>query len=403
MGWERKRGKLEVLVRLLAGEDVAPFASLGALSTPRPDTRYVLTLDSDTVTGPRAVRELVAIAAHPLNAAIRGAHGRRIAAGYGILQPRVVPPLPTASERTPYHWLFAGQCGIDPYSATTSEIYQDLFGIGSFTGKGLLDVAVMHDTLDRRVPDNTLLSHDLFEGSIARCGFVSDVLLMEEAPSHAEVAAERLHRWTRGDWQLLPFLFGARRYDLDALAQWKIVDNLRRSLIAPASLAVLCIAFVTGAPPVRPCIRRRAGRVRHRPGAGCAGGPFAQPRRPRAAALPAPRVARPCPRSRGGAVAMRDARLPGVADGRRDRPHVGAPRAAPPAVAMDDGGAGAGHRWHAASLLRAPTQHRDDRRRRDCRAADRAGHRPPCGGDRALRGARRIGLVGMAREPAALR
>jgi len=250
MGWERKRGKLEELVRLLAGEATAPFAPLGALSTPRPRIRYVLTLDSDTVTGPRAVRELVAIASHPLNAAIRGTSRRRIAAGYGILQPRVVPPLPTPGERTPYHWLFAGQCGIDPYSATTSEIYQDLFGIGSFTGKGLLDVAVMHDTLDRRVPDDTLLSHDLFEGSIARCGFVSDVILMEDAPSHAEVAAARLHRWTRGDWQLLPFLFRAWRYDLDALAQWKIADNLRRSLIAPASLAALCVALVTGVPPV---------------------------------------------------------------------------------------------------------------------------------------------------------
>jgi cyclic beta-1,2-glucan synthetase len=232
------------------GEATVSFAPLGALSVPRPRIRYVLTLDSDTVTGPRAVRELVAIASHPLNAAIRAAGRRRIAAGYGILQPRVVPPLPTPGERTPYHWLFAGQCGIDPYSATTSEIYQDSLRHRSFTGKGLLDVAVMHDTLDRRVPDDTLLSHDLFEGSIARCGFVSDVILMEDAPSHAEVAAARLHRWTRATGSFCPFLFRARRYDLDALAQWKIADNLRRSLIAPASLAALCVALVTGVPPV---------------------------------------------------------------------------------------------------------------------------------------------------------
>ena len=250
MGWERKRGKLEQLVRLLAGEPGNPFTELGDLAVPARGTRFVLTLDSDTATSPGIVRELVAIAAHPLNAPVASVRGRRIAAGHGILQPRVVPPLPAGDEHTLFHWLFSGQCGIDPYSATTSEIYQDLFGTGTFTGKGLLDVDVMHDVLDRRIPPDALLSHDLIEGSIARCGFVSDVVLMEDAPAHAEVAAARTHRWTRGDWQLLPFLLRGGRYDLDGLARWKIIDNLRRSLIAPASLAMLGLALATGAPPL---------------------------------------------------------------------------------------------------------------------------------------------------------
>ncbi|MEP7276624.1 MAG: carbohydrate-binding protein, partial [Betaproteobacteria bacterium] len=248
IGWERKRGKLEQLVRVLTGEGT-PFVDLGALSVPAPGTRYVVALDSDTQTTPGAVRSLVAIAAHPLNAARPAPAGRRrVVAGYGILQPRVVPPLPRSTDRTWFHWLFAGQCGIDPYSAATSEVYQDVFGTGTFTGKGLLDVAVMRAMLDRRVPENTMLSHDLFEGSVARCGYVSDVVIVEDAPAHAEVAAARTHRWTRGDWQLLPFLLRARRYGLDGVARWKIVDNLRRSLIAPCSLVALALAWATGAP-----------------------------------------------------------------------------------------------------------------------------------------------------------
>ncbi|MEO8299663.1 MAG: hypothetical protein ABI574_17850, partial [Burkholderiales bacterium] len=135
------------------------------------------------------------------------------------------------------------QCGIDPYSAASSEVYQDLFGQGTFTGKGLLQVQALHAVLSQRLPEGRVLSHDLLEGAIARCGTVSDVTLIEDAPFHADVAAARVHRWTRGDWQLLPFLLQWRRYPVGAVNRWKMFDNLRRSLVAPMSLALLLLAL----------------------------------------------------------------------------------------------------------------------------------------------------------------
>jgi hypothetical protein len=152
------------------------------------------------------LRELVGVAAHPQNQPRLDPLGRIVVSGYGILQPRVATPLPSADEFTLYHGLFAGQCGVDPYSAASSEVYQDLFGEGSFTGKGLLHVGAVHAVLAGRLPEGQVLSHDLFEGSMARCGAVTDIALIEDAPFHADVAASRVHRWIRGDWQLLPLL-----------------------------------------------------------------------------------------------------------------------------------------------------------------------------------------------------
>ena len=223
------------------------FVDLGARSQPAAQTRYVVTLDSDTQLPPNALRELVGVAAHPLNRPRVDAQLRRVVAGYGILQPRIVTPLPSAQESTPFHWLFAGQCGIDPYSAASSELYQDLFGEGSFTGKGLLHVQAMHQVLGARLPQGRILSHDLVEGAIARCGGVSDIALIESAPVHADAAAARVKRWARGDWQLLPLLLQPRRFDLRAVDRWKMLDNLRRSLVAPASLLLL-LASLAGGP-----------------------------------------------------------------------------------------------------------------------------------------------------------
>ncbi len=248
IGWERKRGKLEQLLAQLANNDstTSAFADLGGRSQPAAQTRYVVTLDSDTQLPPDALRELVAVAAHPLNRPRVDARGRRVVAGYGILQPRIVTPLPSARESTPFHWLFAGQCGIDPYSAASSELYQDVFAEGSFTGKGLLHVQAMHQVLGGRLPQGRILSHDLVEGAIARCGGVSDVALIESAPVHADAAAARVNRWARGDWQLLPVLLQPRRYGLRAVDCWKMLDNLRRSLVAPASLLLLLASFAGG-------------------------------------------------------------------------------------------------------------------------------------------------------------
>jgi cyclic beta-1,2-glucan synthetase len=245
IGWERKRGKLEQLIRLLArpGSGTAFVELAGELSRTTADTRYVLSLDSDTQLPPGRLRELVGVAAHPHNRPQLAADRRSVLSGYGILQPRVVTPLPAAKDITRYHWLWAGQCGVDSYSTSTSEVYQDLFGEGSFSGKGLLDVAAMHAVLAGRLPDGRVLSHDLLEGSIARCAAVTDVMVIEEAPFHADVAASRVHRWTRGDWQLLPFLLQPRRYRLRAINCWKMFDNLRRSLLSPMSLALLLLAL----------------------------------------------------------------------------------------------------------------------------------------------------------------
>jgi cyclic beta-1,2-glucan synthetase len=250
IGWERKRGKLELLLRQLAEGSASAFAPLDPDMCLAEGIRYVLTLDSDTGQTAGSLRELVSIAAHPLNTPHIDPDRRRVTAGYGILQPRMVTPLAAYHERTPYLAMFAGQCGLDPYSSGMSDLYQDLFGMGSFTGKGLLHVAAVHAVLDRRMPEGSILSHDLLEGSIARCGYVGDVVLMEDQPHHAGVAASRMHRWTRGDWQLLPLMLTPRRYGIDALGLWRMADNLRRSLVAPACLLLLAWVIATDALPL---------------------------------------------------------------------------------------------------------------------------------------------------------
>ena len=245
MGWERKRGKLEQLIGMLATGSASPFIDLGAVSHVAPGVRYVLTLDSDTRLPPGRMRDLVGVAAHPHNRPRLSADGRRVEHGYGILQPHVATPLPAPEDVTLYHWLFSGQSGIDPYSIASSEVYQDLFGEGTFTGKGLLDVQAVHAVLGGRLPESQILSHDLLEGSLARCAAVTDVTVIEDAPFHADVAASRVHRWTRGDWQLLPLLLRPGRYGIRAINRWKMTDNLRRSLVAPASLALLAVALAS--------------------------------------------------------------------------------------------------------------------------------------------------------------
>lgn len=246
MGWERKRGKLvELLDALVNPTSSSVFLDLGARSRLAAGTRYLLTLDGDTQLPPGRLRALVGVAAHPSNQPRLSASGLQVASGYGILQPHVVTPLPARAETTAFHWLFAGHSGIDPYSAASSEVYQDLFGEGSFCGKGLLQVQAVHAVLGlERLPDDAVLSHDLLEGSLARCAAVTDISVIEEAPFQADVASARVHRWTRGDWQLLPLMFSPSRWPLRAVNRWKMLDNLRRSLVAPASLALLLLALM---------------------------------------------------------------------------------------------------------------------------------------------------------------
>jgi cyclic beta-1,2-glucan synthetase len=258
MGWERKRGKLEELNRLLRGATDTSFDVQVGERSVLPGVRYCITLDSDTRLPRDGAKKLVGVIAHPLNRPRFDPRCGRVTEGYGILQPRVsVTTASAAGSR--FARIFAGDTGVDPYTTAVSDTYQDLFGEGSFTGKGLYDVDAFTAALDGRVPDNVLLSHDLFEGLHARTGLVTDVEVVDDYPSSVLAHARRRHRWTRGDWQILWWLFplvptraGLARNRLPAIARWKIFDNLRRALVAPATLVLLLLAWTAlpGSPAV---------------------------------------------------------------------------------------------------------------------------------------------------------
>ncbi|MDB5802562.1 MAG: NdvB [Rhodocyclales bacterium] len=267
MGHERKRGKLGDLNALLRG-DVAVegknrFSLIVGDTSLLHDVKYVITLDTDTQLPRDAGRKFIATMAHPLNrpgfastdCADSGKVGpERVAEGYGILQPRVAVSLP-GTNRSRYAQLFGGDPGIDPYTRTVSDVYQDVFGEGSFIGKGIYDVDAFERALCGRFPDNRILSHDLIEGCYARSGLLSDVELYETYPSRYSADVSRRHRWIRGDWQLLPQLLGggqtaqARRNaangtaKLTALSRWKLFDNLRRSLVPTALTLMLVLGW----------------------------------------------------------------------------------------------------------------------------------------------------------------
>ncbi|MCC5984499.1 MAG: glycosyl transferase [Rhodobacteraceae bacterium] len=241
MGWERKRGKLAELNRLLRGATDTSFLAPAAVPQ---DIRFVVTLDADTRLMRDTVRRLIGKMAHPLNRPRLDPALGRVTQGYGILQPRVTPALPVGTEGSVFQLINASHAGIDAYAAAISDIYQDLFGEGSFTGKGIYDVDAFGSALAGRVPDNTMLSHDLFEGIFARAGLASDIEVVEDFPARHDVAARRQHRWVRGDWQLLPWLVGRGHGPMPTLGRWKIVDNLRRSLTPPLTLAALVAGWL---------------------------------------------------------------------------------------------------------------------------------------------------------------
>jgi cyclic beta-1,2-glucan synthetase len=279
MGWERKRGKLADFNRLLlklgnpALEDEDDLRELGWVDRRAPQAhyttqvgdasilpyiKYVITLDADTSLPQGSANRLIATLAHPLNHAEFAADGRSVVAGYTVLQPRVAIK-PTSANRSLFSQIFAGNAGFDLYSFAVSDVYQDLFGEGSYVGKGIYDVAAFERSLAGQVRQNTLLSHDLFEGIYGRAALVTDIVLYEEYPSHYLVYARRLRRWIRGDWQLLPWLFpvvqnenGLTRNRLSVINIWKVFDNLRRSLLPPTLVALLVAGwlFLPGPPLV---------------------------------------------------------------------------------------------------------------------------------------------------------
>src|SRR5574337_547689 len=238
MGRERKRGKLVDLNALLRGHGRERFSFVAGDLDALQSIRYVVTLDADTQLPRDSAHELVGTLDHPLNRAVYDERLQRVVDGYGILQPRVGISLPS-SARSRYAQLYGSDAGIDPYTRMVSDVYQDLFAEGSFIGKGIYDVDAFTQALAGRFPENRILSHDLVEGCHARCGLLSDVQVYEEQPTQYGADVKRRHRWIRGDWQLLPWLLpwapsaqhGWRRNATTSLSRWKLLDNLRRSLV----------------------------------------------------------------------------------------------------------------------------------------------------------------------------
>ncbi len=264
LGYERKRGKLADLNALLLGGTGAAFACIVGKSSGlcRVDAdgqsavKYVITLDTDTQLPRDAAQQFVGAMSHPLNRPRYDAAQRRVVEGYGILQPRVSISL-AGSGRSRFAQLYSGEPGIDPYTRAVSDVYQDVFGEGSFIGKGIYDVVAFEQVTAGRMPENLILSHDLLEGCYARAGLLSDGQLYEDYPASYHADVSRRYRWIRGDWQLAGWLrrsvpvppggqsVGREPNPLSKLSQWKLADNLRRSLLPLAQLSLLVAGWLT--------------------------------------------------------------------------------------------------------------------------------------------------------------
>jgi cyclic beta-1,2-glucan synthetase len=250
MGWERKRGKLAEFNRFVRGGAREAFRAVVGDVAALGGVRYVITLDADTVLPPGTAARLVGALAHPLNRAGYDAGAARVTRGYGILQPRVGVSLPSA-HASRFAAIHSGHPGVDPYTTAVSDVYQDLYGEGSFTGKGIYDLDAFERATHGRFPENALLSHDLIEGSYARAGLATDLELYDDYPARYLTHARRRHRWIRGDWQLLRWLGsrvpgpdGPEPNRLPLLSRWKILDNLRRSTVEIAQLAFLAAGWL---------------------------------------------------------------------------------------------------------------------------------------------------------------
>jgi cyclic beta-1,2-glucan synthetase len=249
MGWERKRGKLHEFNRLLRGAGDTSFTTIEGDRSKLPVIRFVITLDADTQLPRETARRLVATIAHPLNLPQFDPQKGRVIAGHGVIQPRVSFGLAGAT-RSLFARICCSSAGLDPYTNAVSDVYEDLFDSGTFTGKGIYEVDAFEAAVGTTFPENHILSHDLIEGNYARCGLATDIELLDEFPAVYSAYARREHRWVRGDWQLVPWLFpkvpapeGWRPNPLPAVERWKIFDNLRRSLIPPALLVLLVLGW----------------------------------------------------------------------------------------------------------------------------------------------------------------
>lgn len=238
MGWERKRGKLLEFNRFLLNDGETSYVIKSGNIKFLNDVKYIITLDADTILPRDSAQKLIGTIAHPMQKA-RIDENNKVIEGYGIIQPRIGLTASSAYA-TPFSTIFTGTAGIDPYTCAISDIYQDLFGEGIFTGKGIYDLQVFHSVTKDAFPENTILSHDLIEGLHARTGLATDIELFDGYPTKYLSYTKRIHRWIRGDWQIARYIFCS---DLSIISRWKIIDNLRRSLEAPIQLFILFLAF----------------------------------------------------------------------------------------------------------------------------------------------------------------
>ena len=251
MGWERKRGKLEQFNAFVLGHMPEAFAVREGDVEALRRARFAVTVDGDTTASPGAINRLIGALAHPLNHVEFDRGSGKPLCGYTFIQPRVEIS-PGAGGRSVFSRLFTGDTSIDIYSRAVSDVYQDLFGEGIFSGKGAYDIGAFHQCVYGRIPENSLVSHDLFEGLHGRAALASDIVFYEDFPANYLAYARRAHRWIRGDWQLLPWIAGMvptrgegrAPTRLSVLDRWKIFDNLRRSLIPPALVALATVGWL---------------------------------------------------------------------------------------------------------------------------------------------------------------
>ncbi|TDT61306.1 GH36-type glycosyl hydrolase domain-containing protein [Fonticella tunisiensis] len=257
MGWDRKRGAVLEFNRLIKGDKNTTFSTITGNIENLKRAKYVITLDADTILPIGRARSLIGAISHPLNKAVFDDKKGIVIEGYGLIQPRIGINI-VSTNKSLFTRIFAGSGGIDPYTAAVSDVYQDLFHEGIFTGKGIYDIDIFIKALDEAIPENTLLSHDLIEGSYLRTGLATDIELIDGYPEKYSSYIMRLHRWVRGDWQTIRWLFpyiknryGKRiKNPISLLSRWKLFDNLRRSLVSTSLMLVIIsgILFLPGTP-----------------------------------------------------------------------------------------------------------------------------------------------------------
>ncbi len=240
LGWERKRGKLEEFNALIRGEEKTSYNVISGDISELKKASYVITLDSDTQLPRDSAKKLVGAMSHILNKPCIDKPKKRVTRGYGLMQPRISISTLSANK-TIFSRMFSGETGLDTYTTAVSDVYQDFFGEGIFTGKGIYHIDTFNEMLKGEIPENMVLSHDLLEGSYVRTALVTDVELIDSYPAYYMASSKRFHRWVRGDWQLLPWI--KNKKSINSLSKWKLLDNLRRSLVAPSIMLLILLSF----------------------------------------------------------------------------------------------------------------------------------------------------------------